>query len=104
MGMEMVITRVAVVPGSESEWEAVMRERMAAAEEADGWLDAYVVTPDDDPAVRLIVGVWRSRTDWEAWHETDAFADTGRRLDGLERDAGSASWHEVAIAPSAGGA
>jgi heme-degrading monooxygenase HmoA len=104
MGMEMVITRVAVVPGSESEWETVMRDRMTAAQEADGWLAAYVVTPDDDPATRLIVGLWRSRGDWQAWHDADAFAETGTRLDGLEREPGTATWHQVAIAASAGDA
>jgi heme-degrading monooxygenase HmoA len=100
--MEMVITRVAVVPGSESEWETVMRERMAAAQEADGWLAGYVVTPDEDPAGRLIVGLWRSRGDWEAWHDTDAFTDTGKRLDGLERDPGTATWHRVVFGETAG--
>jgi heme-degrading monooxygenase HmoA len=104
MAMEMVITRIAVNPGAEAEWEAVMRDRMAAAEAAEGWIAGYVVAPDDDGSARVIVGLWRSRADWEAWHDDDAFADTGKRLDGLERDPGAATWHGVVFSATAGGA
>src|SRR5436190_2023409 len=40
MQMETVITRVALNAGAESDWDAAMRDRMAAAEASDGWVGA----------------------------------------------------------------
>jgi heme-degrading monooxygenase HmoA len=93
--MKAVITRFTVGAGAESEWEATMRERMSAAQASLGWIGGSILTPEDDRNARLILGLWDTRVDWERWHQPDAFPETAERLEGLERDAGEASWHEV---------
>lgn len=96
--MESVITRVVVNDGSGAKWEAVMRDRMTAAESSPGWIGGSIFTPEGDANNRLIVGLWESRDAWEQWHEQPAFHDTAERLKGLESDAGTATWHEVVYA------
>ena len=96
--MESVITRVAVNDGSAPDWEAVMRDRMTAAESSPGWIGGSILTPEDDANARVIVGLWESRDAWQQWHEDPAFRDTAERLKGLERDAGTPTWHEVVYA------
>jgi heme-degrading monooxygenase HmoA len=93
--MEAVITRVVLNAGTECEWEVAMRDRMGAAESADGWVGGSVLTPEDDRTSRLIVGLWQIRAAWEQWHRDPGFRETAERLDGLERESGQASWHEV---------
>jgi heme-degrading monooxygenase HmoA len=96
--MEAVITRVVVNKGAESDWEAVMRERMTAAESSRGWLGGSILAPEDDPSARIILGLWQTRDAWAEWHEAPAFRETGERLQGLERDPGTASWNGVVYA------
>jgi heme-degrading monooxygenase HmoA len=96
--MESVITRVVVNSGSESEWEAVMRDRMTAAESSPGWIGGAILAPEDDASARLIVGLWESRDAWKRWHDDPAFHDTGERLKGLESDGGTPAWHSVSYA------
>jgi|SRR5215218_4196457 len=93
--MEAVITRVVLEAGSDSDWDAAMRDRMGAAESADGWIGGSILTPEDDRDARVIVGLWESRDAWEQWHRDPAFRETAERLAGLERDRGEATWHEV---------
>jgi heme-degrading monooxygenase HmoA len=45
----------------------------------------------------VIVGTWRTRADWEAWHQDPQFAETRRRLDGLENGPAEHWWHEVVL-------
>jgi heme-degrading monooxygenase HmoA len=96
--MEAVITRVVLSDGAESEWESVMRDRMTAAESSAGWIGGSILTPEDDPGARVIVGLWESRGNWQEWHEDPAFQDTAERLRGLESDAGTPTWHTVVYA------
>jgi heme-degrading monooxygenase HmoA len=96
--METVITRVALQDGAEDEWDAVMRDRMTAAEASNGWIAGCILKPEDDRNVRLVLGVWETRAAWEQWHQDAAFKATAERLAGLERDAGVGSWHEVIYA------
>jgi heme-degrading monooxygenase HmoA len=95
MEMEAVITRVVLNAGTESDWEAAMRERLGAAESADGWIGGSVLAPEDDRSARVILGLWETREAWERWHGDPAFRETAERLDALERDAGTATWHYV---------
>ena len=44
---------------------------------------------------RVIVGTWRSRADWEAWHQDPAFTATATRLDALQAQMSDLQWHEV---------
>jgi heme-degrading monooxygenase HmoA len=96
--MESVITRVSVNEGAESDWEAVMRDRMTAAESIRGWIGGSILAPEDDTGARLILGLWETRAAWKEWHEAPAFRATAERLQGLERDAGEASWNDVVYA------
>jgi heme-degrading monooxygenase HmoA len=96
--MESVITRVVVDDGSAADWEAVMRDRMTAAETSRGWIGGSILTPEDDANARVIVGLWESRDAWQQWHEDPAFRDTAERLKGLESDAGTPTWHQVVYA------
>jgi heme-degrading monooxygenase HmoA len=93
--MEAVLTRVVLEPGAEADWETAMRKRMSAAEGADGWIGGSVLTPEDDRGARVILGLWENRDAWERWHRDPAFRETTERLDELERDAGTATWHDV---------
>jgi heme-degrading monooxygenase HmoA len=93
--MESVITRVTVNEGAEADWEAVMRDRMTAAESATGWIGGCILAPQHDRGARVILGLWESRAAWERWHDDQAFRDTAERLKGLESDPGVATWHEV---------
>ena len=96
--MESVITRVVVNDGAESEWETVMRDRMAAAESSPGWIGGSIFAPEGEPGARLIVGLWETRDAWERWHDAPAFRDTAERLRGLEGDTGTPAWHAVVYA------
>ena len=96
--MEAVITRVVLNQGAESEWEAVMRDRMTAAESFDGWIGGSILSPEGEDAVRVILGLWDARSDWERWHDDPAFRETAERLKGPETDAGTATWHDVVYA------
>jgi heme-degrading monooxygenase HmoA len=96
--MESVITRVVVNDGSAPDWEAVMRDRMTAAESSPGWIGGSILTPEGDANARVIVGLWQSREAWQQWHEDPAFRDTAERLKGLESDAGTPTWHQVVYA------
>jgi heme-degrading monooxygenase HmoA len=96
--VEAVITRVVLNGGAEAEWETVMRDRMTAAESADGWIGGSIVSPEDEAGARVIIGLWETRAAWQRWHEDPAFRDTAERLKGLESDAGTATWHEVVYA------
>src|SRR5260370_33518006 len=61
-----------------------MRTRLSAAKKRPGWVGGQLLRPSDKPDRRVIVGTWRARADWEAWHQDPQFADTRRRLEGLE--------------------
>jgi hypothetical protein len=43
----------------------------------------------------VIVGTWRSRADWEAWHEDPAFRATRVTLDELQSEDHLTIWYEV---------
>lgn len=95
--MMTVITRVALVEGSEPEWDAVMRERLSAAHAQRGWLGGQLLIPLDALDTRVIVGIWETRADWEAWHEDPAFKETRDRLDELQVQQQETAWHEVLV-------
>jgi heme-degrading monooxygenase HmoA len=96
--MESVITRVVVNEGAEPQWEAVMRDRMTAAESSRGWIGGAILAPEGETGARLILGLWETREAWQEWHEAPAFRETAERLQGLERDPGDANWNDVVYA------
>jgi len=93
--MMTVITRVALAPGAEPEWDEAMRERLKAAHGRPGWIGGQLLIPLDGLNRRVIVGTWGSRADWEAWHEDEAFQGTRQRMKGLEQGESEMDWFEV---------
>lgn len=95
--MVTVMTRVALNVGSEPEWDAAMRERLESARGQPGWIGGQLLMPFDALNERMIVGTWATRADWEAWHEDPAFVQTRQRLEGLQREDSTTTWHEVIL-------
>ena len=93
--MESVITRVVLNDGAGPEWEAAMRDRMTAAESSPGWIAGSILTPEDDPDARVILGLWESRDAWQHWHQDPEFHDVAQQLERLQREHGEPTWHQV---------
>jgi heme-degrading monooxygenase HmoA len=93
--MMTVVTTMKLEPESESEWDQLIRDRFRSAHTREGWISGQLLTPDDTAHTRVIVGTWRSREDWEAWHEDPAFLATRARLDELQPETQQTTWYEV---------
>ena len=93
--MMTVITNVTLSEGTEPEWDRVMAERLANAADCDGWIRGEILMPLDGMNKRIIVGTWRSRADWESWHQDPTFTETSARLDALQTTTSGPQWHEV---------
>jgi heme-degrading monooxygenase HmoA len=95
--MMTIVTHVHLREGTGREWDAAMRSRLSAAKKASGWVGGQLLRPADKPDRRVIVGTWRSRANWEAWHHDPQFAETRQRLDGLEAAPAEHWWHDVVL-------
>jgi len=93
--MMTIVTHVTLREGSEPEWDAAMRARLGAVRGQPGWISTQLLMPNDGMHKRVIVGTWRTRAEWEAWHKDPAFAETRARLQGLEAAPRQEWWHEV---------
>ena len=93
--MMTIVTHVSLRQGTEPEWDAAMRERLAAAASRPGWIGGQLLMPLDRLNRRVIVGTWQTRADWEAWHQDPAFEQTRQRMEGLEDGTPENWWHEV---------
>lgn len=93
--MMTVITTMTLNPGAEHEWDALIHERFQSAHGRPGWVSGQLLTPTDTPSLRVIIGTWRSRDDWKAWHEDPAFLEHRTRLEELEAQPSSAVWYDV---------
>ncbi|MCW2705703.1 MAG: hypothetical protein JWQ37_3698, partial [Blastococcus sp.] len=56
----------------QQEWDAAVRERFESAHDRPGWVSGQLLTPEGEEHTRVIIGTWRSREDWAAWHEDPA--------------------------------
>jgi heme-degrading monooxygenase HmoA len=95
--MMTIVTHIQLNEGTEHEWDAVMRKRLAAAKKQPGWVGGQLLRPSDKPSRRVIVGTWRTRADWEGWHKDPRFGETRRQLEGLESGPVEHWWHEVVL-------
>ena len=93
--MMTIITHVTLKEGREPDWDAAMRERLAAACHRSGWIGGQLLIPMDGLNRRVIFGTWQTRADWEAWHNDPAFRETRQRLEGLEAEPSRHTWYEV---------
>ncbi len=95
--MMTIVTHVHLKEDAEREWDVAMRTRLSAAKKRPGWVGGQLLRQSDKRDRRVIVGTWRARADWEAWHHDPQFAETRRRLDGLESAPAEHWWHEVVL-------
>ena len=93
--MMTIVTHVHLKEGTGP--DAAMRTRLSAAKNQPGWVGGQLLRQSDKPDRRVIVGTWKTRTDWEAWHHDRQFAATRGRLDGLENGPAEHWWHEVVL-------
>ena len=95
--MMTIVTHVHLKDGAAREWDGVMRTRMSAAIKQPGWVGGQLLRTVENPDRRVIVGTWRTRADWEAWHHDPQFTKTRQRLDGLESAPAEHWWHDVML-------
>src|SRR4029453_9528414 len=95
--MMTIVTHVHLKDGAGPDWDGAMRTRLSAARQRPGWVGGQLLRPADKPDRRVIVGTWRTRDDWDAWHHDPKFAETRRRLDGLESAPAEHWWHDVVL-------
>jgi heme-degrading monooxygenase HmoA len=93
--MMTVVTTMKVRSGSEAEWDSLIAERFRSAHGRPGWVSGQLLTPTGEDRTRVLVGTWRSREDWEAWHDDPAFLEHRRRLEELQDEPSTASWYDV---------
>ena len=95
--MMTIVTHVHLKEGAGREWDTAMRTRLSAAKKRPGWVGGQLLRQSDKADRRVVVGTWRTRADWEAWHQDPQFAETRQRLDGLEGGPAEHWWHEVVL-------
>jgi heme-degrading monooxygenase HmoA len=95
--MMTIVTHVHLKEGAGRDWDAAMGTRLSAVNRRPGWVGGQLLRPADNPNRRVIVGTWRTRADWEAWHHDPQFTETRQRLDGLESAPAEHWWHVVTL-------
>src|SRR5262245_32416316 len=95
--MMTIVTHVELKEGSGRSWDAAMRIRLSAAKKRPGWIGGQLLRPADKPERRMIVGTWRSRSDWGGGHHDPRFSGTRHQLDEIEGAPAEHAWHEVVL-------
>ena len=95
--MMTIVTHVHLREGAGRDWDDAMRKRLSAARKVSGWVGGQLLRPADKPDRRVIVGTWRTRSNWEAWHHDPQFTETRQRLEGLESAPAEHWWHDVVL-------
>jgi heme-degrading monooxygenase HmoA len=93
--MMTIITEISIQEGQEPQWDQAYEERLADAPNQPGWVSMQLLIPVDAPNKRVVLGTWRSRADWEAWHTTKTFLRTREQMNKVEQSRGSERWYEV---------
>jgi len=93
--MMTVVTTTRLRPGGEDEWDRAMRERFDSARGRAGWVSGQLLTAERERSTRTIVGTWRSREDWQAWHDDPAFLEQRTVLERLEEAPNRTQWFDV---------
>jgi heme-degrading monooxygenase HmoA len=93
--MLTVITTTQLRGGAEDDWDAAIGERFGSAQGRKGWVSGQLLNPEDASDVRVIVGTWESKADWEAWHHDPAFLEQRDRLEALAAEPSSVVWYSV---------
>jgi heme-degrading monooxygenase HmoA len=93
--MMTVVTTTRLRPGGEEQWDTAMRERFDSAHGRPGWVAGQLLIAEDEPSTRVIVGTWRSREDWESWHDDPAFLERRATLEQFEAEPSRTAWFHV---------
>ncbi len=93
--MMTIVSETTIESGQEPAWDQVYRQRIDDAPNQEGWISMQLLIPLDAPNKRLVVGTWRSRADWEAWHATEVFQRTREQLDAIRQTPEPERWYEV---------
>jgi heme-degrading monooxygenase HmoA len=93
--MMTVVSTTQLRSGSVEEWDQLILKRFRSAHDRKGWISGQLLVPADAPDTRVIIGTWRSRQDWEAWHEDPDFLSVRARLDELQQVGHQTTWYEV---------
>lgn len=93
--MMTVITTSTLKPGTEQQWDDAIRERFHSAHGRPGWVSGQLLHPEDAPSERVLVGTWRNRDDWKAWHDDPAFLEERGKLEQLEASPSTTTWYTV---------
>lgn len=96
--MMTIVSETSIEPGQEPAWDQAYRERIEDAPNQEGWISMQLLIPLDAPNKRLVVGTWRSRADWEAWHGTEVFQRSREQMDAIQQTPGPERWFEVVAA------
>jgi heme-degrading monooxygenase HmoA len=100
--MMTVVTTTRLRPGAEQDWDAAVRQRFESAQGRPGWVSGQLLTPEGEEHTRIIVGTWRSREDWAAWHEDPDFLEQRTVLERLEAEPSTSHWYVVVADARAG--
>ncbi len=95
--MVRIVTQIRLKEGSQHEWDAAMRERMAAAVKHPGWIGGQLLQGDTAGDRRINVGTLKSRADWQAWHQDPKFTKTRAALEGLAAEPEQHTWCRVVV-------
>ncbi|MDQ4007308.1 MAG: antibiotic biosynthesis monooxygenase [Actinomycetota bacterium] len=93
--MMTVITTMRIPADAEEDWDLLINQRFESAHNRPGWISGQLLTPTDSQETRLIVGTWRSRDDWESWHNDPAFLEQRAKLEDLDTEQQATTWYEV---------
>jgi heme-degrading monooxygenase HmoA len=94
--MMTVMTETILRKGKEPQWDEAYRRRAEAVTDQDGWISLQLLIPLDAPNKRVVLGTWRTRADWEAWHTSDVFRETREQMDAAEEvEERQDRWFEV---------
>jgi heme-degrading monooxygenase HmoA len=98
--MILVANRFRIGDGYEDEFVERFRESVDGMEDHDGFVKFELLTPaNDDTDTFVSATYWESKADFEAWTESEAFADQhgGDAPDGMFLEHPTLEIHEVAV-------
>ncbi len=94
--MMTIMTETTLKEGMEPQWDEAYRRRAEAVADHDGWVSLQLLIPLDAPNKRVVLGTWRNRADWEAWHSSDIFLETRDKMNAAEEtEDRQEQWYEV---------
>jgi len=85
--MITVCNRIYVASEHSAAFEEAFRNRAMLVDEMPGFISNQVLRPVNDGDPYVVLTLWRSRVDFEAWIHSDAFAKGHARSGSLPKEA-----------------